>query len=92
MHGREIANRSTATFDSVKNKTAYLESLDWENEPSLWGLRKEQIGDGHCDRSGCGATLCECNIDGGDCVEEEARSNYWVACLYCLPIFYCLSC
>lgn len=91
LHGIETANRSTAAFDSVESKTAYLESLDWENEPSLWGLRNESIGDGHCDRgvdstrlqknrkSGCGATLCECQFDGGDCVEEVEDLPVWVA-------------
>ena len=69
LHGGEIHNQSAA--NNAVNKT-YFESLDWVNETSLWGLRKEQIGDGRCDRSGCGATLCKCNFDGGDCVEETS--------------------
>jgi hypothetical protein len=69
-HGMETANRSTAAFNTVQTKKAYLESLDWANESTLWGLREEQIGDGRCDRSGCGATLCECSFDGGDCAPE----------------------
>jgi len=78
LHGRETANRSTAAFDTVANKTAYLESLDWEHDPMLWGLRQEDVGNGICERSGCGATLCECNFDGGDCVvEEEADHVPW---------------
>ena len=76
LHGRETANRSTAAFDTVANKTAYLESLDWEHDPMLWGLRQEHVGNGRCDRSGCGATLCECNFDGGDCVVEEAEGDW----------------
>jgi hypothetical protein len=78
LHGFETANRSTAAFDSVESKTAYLESLDWENEPSLWGLRNESIGDGHCDRGGCGALLCECQFDGGDCVDEIDETPHWI--------------
>jgi len=69
----ETANRSTAAFNTVQDKTAYLESLDWANESTLWGLREEQIGDGRCDRSGCGATLCECSFDGGDCAPPSAE-------------------
>lgn len=70
----ETANRSTAAFNTVQDKTAYLESLDWANESTLWGLREEQIGDGRCDRSGCGATLCECSFDGGDCAPPSPPS------------------
>ena len=64
-------NLSTVNFDTVGERTVYLESLDWEHEPNLWGIRKENVGDGHCDRTGCGETLCECNFDGGDCLREE---------------------
>ena len=93
LHGRETANRSTAAFDTVANKTAYLESLDWEHEPILWGLRAENIGDGHCDRTGCGATLCECNFDGGDCVVEEGTLDHSLILVFCVFSiwFYLLS-
>jgi len=74
-HGMETANRSTAAFNTVQNKKAYLESLDWANESTLWGLREEQIGDGRCDRSGCGATLCECSFDGGDCAPPSWETS-----------------
>ena len=84
LYGRETANRSTAAFDGRANKTAYLESLDWEHEPILWGLRAEHVGNGHCDRSGCGATLCECNFDGGDCVVEEVPSGRWYFIMLCV--------
>jgi len=84
LHGRETANRSTAAFDTVAKKTAYLESLDWEHEPILWGLREEHVGNGRCDRSGCGATLCECNFDGGDCVVEEVPSGPWYLMHLCV--------
>ena len=76
LHGAETASSSTAAFDSVQEKTAYLESLDWEHEPTLWGLRKEHIGDTRCDRSGCGQTLCECNFDGGDCPQIIQSNPY----------------
>jgi hypothetical protein len=84
LHGGETANRSTAAFDGRANKTAYLESLDWEHEPILWGLREEHVGNGRCDRSGCGATLCECNFDGGDCVVEEVPSDPWYILMCCV--------
>jgi hypothetical protein len=74
-HGMETANRSTAAFNTVQDKTAYLESLDWANESTLWGLREEQIGDGRCDRPGCGATLCECSFDGGDCAPPSGGTS-----------------
>ena len=69
LHGEETAKGSTAAFSNFTDRRAHLESLDWEHEPLLWGLRKQKIGDGTCDRSGCAATLCECNYDGGDCAE-----------------------
>jgi hypothetical protein len=75
LHGRETAKGSTANFTNFTDKRAHLESLDWEHEPLLWGLRKESIGDGTCDRSGCGATLCECNYDGGDCAEADCADH-----------------
>ena len=64
-------------------------SLDWEHEPSLWGLRAKHIGDGHCDRSGCGAKLCECNFEGGDCVstEESGGGPYPVFLLWSALIY-----
>ena len=86
LHGRETASGSTASFTTFTDKRAHLMSLDWEHEPSLWGLRAKHIGDGHCDRSGCGATLCECNFEGGDCVstEESGEEPYY-------PFFLLLS-
>jgi hypothetical protein len=69
LHGG--VNGSTAAFTNFTDQRAHLESLDWAHEPLLWGLRKENIGDGTCDRSGCAATLCECNYEGGDCVRME---------------------
>ncbi len=76
LHGAETASSSTAAFDSVQEKTAYLESLDWEHEPTLWGLRKEHIGDTRCDRPGCGQKLCECNYEGGDCPQIIQHNPY----------------
>ena len=83
LHGEETAHSSTAAFDSVQEKMAYLESLDWEHEPALWGLRKEHIGDSRCDREGCGQELCECNFEGGDCPQTTITNPYiWAPFLF----------
>ena len=85
-HGEETAAGSTAAFDNFADKRRHLKSLDWEHEPSLWGLRKEKIGDGTCDRPGCGATLCECNYDGGDCAEGAAPDGGTPVYIYLMPL------
>ena len=86
LHGAETASWSSAAFDSVQEKRAHLESLDWEHEPALWGLRKERIGDSRCDRGGCGLQLCECNFEGGDCPQPSVGNPYiWALVLW----FFC---
>ena len=92
LHGRETAKGSTAAFTNFTDQRAHLESLDWAHEPLLWGLRKENIGDGTCDRSGCAATLCECNYEGGDCVRMEEDDIYTkVPFLKVMPLLLALS-
>ena len=92
LHGRETAYGSTAAFTNFTDQRAHLESLDWAHEPLLWGLRKENIGDGTCDRSGCAATLCECNYEGGDCVRTEENDLYTqVPFLRVVPFLLALS-